>query len=161
MYFDLGLLLPGILLAVVVGAALHVKVGAQIKTTAIVCLLIIGIFGGVSLYSGYDQHNELTMGDYAHEQCDFNGGALIGMCSKTPSVCKVRQGFDGDFYYCKEHLFYAEYLIGKASYGKENSSGDSTSHTCYVCGEEGNMKYGSFYYCPTHWAYVKTVVEAD
>ena len=35
------------------------------------------------------------------------------------------------------------------------------SHTCYVCGESGNMKYGSYYYCATHWAMVKTVAEAD
>lgn len=42
-----------------------------------------------------------------------------------------------------------------------NSSSRSESHTCYVCGDSGNMKYGSHYYCATHWAMVKTVSESD
>ena len=45
--------------------------------------------------------------------------------------------------------------------GGSSSKGSSKGHTCYVCGDAGNMKYGSHYYCPTHWAMVKTVAEAD
>ena len=48
---------------------------------------------------------------------------------------------------------------GRSSSG--SSSGSSGSHTCYVCGKSGNLKYGSHYYCKTHWAMVKTVDEAD
>ncbi len=44
--------------------------------------------------------------------------------------------------------------------GTVGSSGGDY-HDCYVCGESGNIKYGSHYYCPTHYAYVKTVVEAE
>ena len=35
------------------------------------------------------------------------------------------------------------------------------SHECYVCGDDASLKYGSHYYCNTHWAMVKTVAEAD
>lgn len=48
-----------------------------------------------------------------------------------------------------------------SSSGSSSSGGSgSQGHTCYVCGESGNMKYGSHYYCKTHWAMVKTVDEA-
>lgn len=40
-------------------------------------------------------------------------------------------------------------------------SGSSSSHECYVCGDSASLKYGSHYYCSTHWAMVKTVAEAD
>ena len=40
------------------------------------------------------------------------------------------------------------------------SSSKTEYHSCYVCGESCNLKYGSFYYCSTHWAMVKTVNEA-
>lgn len=35
------------------------------------------------------------------------------------------------------------------------------NHECYVCGNEASLKYGSHYYCDTHWAMVKTIDEAD
>ena len=35
------------------------------------------------------------------------------------------------------------------------------SHECYVCGDNASLKYGSHYYCNTHWAMVKTMNEAD
>ncbi len=35
------------------------------------------------------------------------------------------------------------------------------THECYVCGDDATLKYGSHYYCNTHWAMVKTVTEAD
>jgi hypothetical protein len=34
------------------------------------------------------------------------------------------------------------------------------SHECYVCGDDASIKYGSDYYCNTHWAMVKTIDEA-
>ena len=34
------------------------------------------------------------------------------------------------------------------------------THTCYICGDIGELKYGSHYYCATHWAMVKTIDEA-
>lgn len=49
----------------------------------------------------------------------------------------------------------------KSSYKSDYTPNKTTSHTCYVCGKSGNMKYGSHYYCATHWAMVKTVAEAD
>jgi|GEM_PF-2068340 len=42
-----------------------------------------------------------------------------------------------------------------SSYG-----GSSGGHTCYVCGDSGNIKYGSHYYCSTHYAYTKTIVDS-
>jgi hypothetical protein len=41
-----------------------------------------------------------------------------------------------------------------------SGSGYSSSHDCYVCGKSASKKYGSHYYCTTHYAMVKTVVEA-
>ena len=42
-----------------------------------------------------------------------------------------------------------------------SSSSSSSKHSCYVCGKSGSIKYGSHYYCSTHYAMVKTVVDAD
>lgn len=56
-------------------------------------------------------------------------------------------------------------LLGSCddSSSKSSSSGSSSyggsSHSCYVCGEPASHKYGSHYYCTTHYAMVKTVVE--
>ena len=44
---------------------------------------------------------------------------------------------------------------GSSSGGYHSSS----NHKCYVCGEDGNILYGSHYYCSTHYAYVKTIVD--
>ena len=44
-------------------------------------------------------------------------------------------------------------------YTYHDDSYSQPSHDCYVCGEDGNIFYGSHYYCPTHYAWVKTVVE--
>ncbi len=35
------------------------------------------------------------------------------------------------------------------------------SHECYVCGKDAQLKYGSHYYCNTHWAMVKTIDEVS
>ena len=43
--------------------------------------------------------------------------------------------------------------------GGDSSNYQTVEHECYVCGESGNIKYGNHYYCSTHYAYVKTVVE--
>lgn len=45
-----------------------------------------------------------------------------------------------------------------SSYSSSKSS--STKRSCYVCGKSASKKYGSHYYCSTHYAMVKTVVEA-
>ena len=34
-----------------------------------------------------------------------------------------------------------------------------TEHECYVCEEKGNINYGNLYFCVSHYAYVKTIVE--
>lgn len=49
------------------------------------------------------------------------------------------------------------------SYDHDYGSSSSNNYrSCYVCGEYTEcLKYGSYYYCPTHWAYVKTVYEAQ
>ncbi len=46
-----------------------------------------------------------------------------------------------------------------SSGGGDSSYSPPANHECYVCGDSGNIKYGSHYYCPTHYAYVKTVVD--
>ena len=48
-----------------------------------------------------------------------------------------------------------------SSTGTKSSGGSSAKHSCYVCGDNASLKYGSHYYCATHYAMVKTVVEAD
>ena len=58
------------------------------------------------------------------------------------------------------------FTFDKEESGNSKNPGSSSgskgeSHICYICGESGNMKYGSHYYCATHWAMVKTVAEAD
>lgn len=46
--------------------------------------------------------------------------------------------------------------------GSSNSSSSSkSSQKCYVCGKSGSIRYGSHYYCGTHYAMVKTVVDAN
>ena len=57
-----------------------------------------------------------------------------------------------------------DYSSDDSSYSdsyNSSSGGDysSTSHKCYVCGKSGNILYGSHYYCSTHYAYVKTIVD--
>ena len=44
--------------------------------------------------------------------------------------------------------------------GNRSSRSSGSSHSCYVCGKSASHKYGSHYYCATHWAMVKTVDEA-
>lgn len=44
--------------------------------------------------------------------------------------------------------------------GSSYSGSSYSSHDCYVCGKSASKKYGSHYYCNTHYAMVKTVVEA-
>lgn len=50
---------------------------------------------------------------------------------------------------------------GYSSYSGGSSSNSASRHSCYVCGESAYTQYGSYYYCKTHYAMVKTVVEAD
>ena len=58
-------------------------------------------------------------------------------------------------------IFTAPEKDSGGNHSGSNHSGNRTeSHECYVCGEKGNLKYGSFYYCATHYAMVKTVTEA-
>ena len=45
--------------------------------------------------------------------------------------------------------------------GKSTNNQTQQSHECYVCGDNARLKYGSHYYCNTHWAMVKTMDEAD
>ena len=57
--------------------------------------------------------------------------------------------------------------IGSLFGGNDNANKASKtnntqkSHECYVCGDDANLKYGSHYYCNTHWAMVKTIDEAE
>ncbi len=48
----------------------------------------------------------------------------------------------------------------QSSSNKDYGGHSTKQHSCYVCGKTGNLKYGSHYYCSTHWAMVKTVTEA-
>ena len=58
---------------------------------------------------------------------------------------------------------YASSNKNDASYNDTTTHNNQTqqSHECYVCGDEASLKYGSHYYCNTHWAMVKTIDEAD
>ncbi len=49
----------------------------------------------------------------------------------------------------------------RSSSSSSSSKSSKSSHSCYVCGKSASLKYGSHYYCKTHWAMVKTVAEAD
>jgi hypothetical protein len=78
-------------------------------------------------------------------------------------------------YFARMIVFFVIALIGFGvgiyAFANENdSSFDNSptynnqthqSHECYVCGKDASLKYGSHYYCNTHGAMVKTVVEAD
>ena len=57
-------------------------------------------------------------------------------------------------------VFTAKDDDGKSDYTPGDTPSKKESHTCYVCGDKGDLKYGSHYYCATHWAMVKTVDEA-
>lgn len=46
------------------------------------------------------------------------------------------------------------------SYTPTYNKQTNQSHECYVCGEDAHLKYGSHYYCNTHYAMVKTIVES-
>ena len=57
----------------------------------------------------------------------------------------------------------SNYSSSNSSYSSSTSSSKSSSsggHKCYVCGESGNIKYGSHYYCSTHYAMTKTIVDS-
>ena len=46
-------------------------------------------------------------------------------------------------------------------YSGTNSGGGAIYEECYVCGGQADIKYGEYYYCATHYGYVKTVVDAE
>ena len=59
----------------------------------------------------------------------------------------------------KEHVYCALEGYCPDNYGKEYKPVETT-HDCYICGEDADLKYGSYYYCDYHWAMVKTMDEA-
>lgn len=45
--------------------------------------------------------------------------------------------------------------------GGHSGGGGAIYEECYVCGGQADIKYGEYYYCATHYGYVKTVVDAE
>ena len=82
------------------------------------------------------------------DSAEITGGKLKGLLIIAAIVLVV--------YFCAG-LATGQLGSGGSSSGSGSSS--SQSHQCYVCGKSGNIKYGSYYYCPTHYAYVKVTVE--
>ena len=124
----------------------HEKLKKIKGSLSIKIILICGLIGLLTL--GYCGRTQLILGDFSDKTCDFR------YCD-NPSICKFYYNFNGGDYYCEEHISFCNRLTG----GNKSTSSEQESHTCYVCGKTGNHKYGSYYYCATHYAMVKTVTE--